>query len=813
VFRILQTDPLTSAVHVNIGAIRAHRYGDTLLECIRAVRDGRSFELIQLLIRMPDSTERAHAIALTTGLLHELKHQADMLVTPFAFNRLRSALAFYQGLHRVAGDPSVKLIFPLAQVREENLDFYDAKGMDQTFAGYLSRLVQSHFAVLQQESEPMVLPGGLPLMVGGDGILEALGFSVQAELAAAPGFNTRETRRVLPFAYNLDDEEAAAAGPMAAIDGTYRWYFPLINAYADAPGGSEARLMQALLLASLFGSFMAGRKPRAVDPDAPTPPEITVRDVSDLMPSVRLGQLIEAVQARFPSRRLPELGWAEAWAVANAAHVACFGKDVATALREDLESDDVHADLLGQELQAARAAGASEEIVKVDPASAHLDLLKLRRALCDVFLADPVEYLRPFAFPEFVDQHLRGYLYFATPKGDEGPFDDALTVCDGSPFVEFQVRGETETRRIGGDTVVYGSIRRKTARNPDLAPLDDDPPIGLMGLFAPWYKLALNGLHYQPLCEAETHLALPKLSRLPCVTRIDTSFCDVWDVSSAAEYFRFYDLETARCDYCSRVSDQASGRMASAATLRGVQAFVDEMTRRGPLQLHQFTQRDWSEWFLCSECQTTLLGLDEHAPSEGGAHDLPRWRDQLAASHGLSSFIEALRLAPGELDIQQPGHAAHFLRYAIPRGMDLIEAEEWEAAHDLWTKFGRTGFLSAQAPVWADRPYLRLVVRHAQCQLAIASIQVAREASQPVRYQQALDHIGEIIECPPASLLADHPSLSEEQVETFDYNLSNSLDFFRRWFEAYGVDMISVLALRDEADVAALRSRLTAFPL
>jgi hypothetical protein len=95
VFRLIQTDPETSAIHINVGAIERHKYSQSLLACLAAVGSGRSHELIRLLFRLPDSREKAFSVAFASMMVHELKHHMDLLLTPYGFHRLRTAFSFY----------------------------------------------------------------------------------------------------------------------------------------------------------------------------------------------------------------------------------------------------------------------------------------------------------------------------------------------------------------------------------------------------------------------------------------------------------------------------------------------------------------------------------------------------------------------------------------------------------------------------------------------------------------------------------------------------------------------------------------------
>src|SRR5438034_384982 len=93
-FRIIQIDPETLAIHLNAGAISAHIRGVEFFHFMDAVR------VKGILAPLLEACEAGdlELVTLGTSYLHELRHFGDILLTPFGFYRIRTAFEFFVNL-------------------------------------------------------------------------------------------------------------------------------------------------------------------------------------------------------------------------------------------------------------------------------------------------------------------------------------------------------------------------------------------------------------------------------------------------------------------------------------------------------------------------------------------------------------------------------------------------------------------------------------------------------------------------------------------------------------------------------------------
>src|ERR1017187_5177079 len=93
-FRIIQIDPDTLALHLNAGAISAHSRGRDFFRFVDTIRiKGVMDPLLQAC-----NTGDMALVDFGSSYLHELRHFGDLLLTPFGFYRLRTAFEFFVNL-------------------------------------------------------------------------------------------------------------------------------------------------------------------------------------------------------------------------------------------------------------------------------------------------------------------------------------------------------------------------------------------------------------------------------------------------------------------------------------------------------------------------------------------------------------------------------------------------------------------------------------------------------------------------------------------------------------------------------------------
>jgi hypothetical protein len=108
-FRAIQIDPETLAIHLNAGAVSAHRRSRDLFGFVDRVR------VEGVLTPLLEACEAGdmELVSFGASYLHELRHFGDLLLTPFGFYRIRTAFEFFMNLPRLIFFSDEKVPVPL----------------------------------------------------------------------------------------------------------------------------------------------------------------------------------------------------------------------------------------------------------------------------------------------------------------------------------------------------------------------------------------------------------------------------------------------------------------------------------------------------------------------------------------------------------------------------------------------------------------------------------------------------------------------------------------------------------------------------
>src|SRR5690349_19477865 len=131
-FRIFQYDPETSAILVNVSAIQRHSQNEDITECVNEFFQNNFINFTRDLIKEPSDSSKVAKVMTASSLLHEMRHYADSILTPYGFYRLRIAFEFYFFYPwAIASEEVTRIPIPLASgndpVNRELLGISDAQ--------------------------------------------------------------------------------------------------------------------------------------------------------------------------------------------------------------------------------------------------------------------------------------------------------------------------------------------------------------------------------------------------------------------------------------------------------------------------------------------------------------------------------------------------------------------------------------------------------------------------------------------------------------------------------------------------------------
>lgn len=575
-FRLLQIDAETAAMHINCTALQKHAEVDRLWETVDAFFDyGPSFVLSGLMSEN-DSTEKFNAVALFSSLLHEVRHYVDLILTPFGFYRLRTAFECYVLLSQLVVSEEVKQIpIPLmsgaSKVNQRMLGLSNYEGSrSEQFSKYL----QSRADVICEDNQRH----------GGDAVLEALAFSIQAELALSV-FRGDEYEKRMPYLYG---SIGGTSPKQVAFNSKYRWHYAMAHRIDDNADAGTMAIVYWILFASLCGPLNEGERVlvKGLEDWNIQNTLQKFRLMDDAVPSGRLRKLYEYFE-----RSAPKIDKTAAFNIVNEASVSLFGRGIVEELEIDIRQDKAL-------IERLKDASDFSSRLAIDSFFAFEDLVTRREALVAEFKQNPSSFISPVPFikrltPEKMPHVILNYPHGLLPQdletGHEIITDQTWEIPVIVSDCEESVRRE---RRL------Y-SVLRPTKSQKICA---KESWLGVYSVLAPSYKVMLYGRRYRSMLELDIMQAGLFGNREPKAVW-DPIYASPDDVSEADEYYRFYGLNLQNCDICSRPSSISDTRYVSAATMRGNSPFVEEFQRTQPaIAVVLLLFVDYSGWVVCRQC-------------------------------------------------------------------------------------------------------------------------------------------------------------------------------------------------------------------
>lgn len=615
-FRLAVADVETGILHVNVSAISSHKYARTLSATLHAFLYASPKQFIKEMARLPASEERDESILYYSVLLHELRHVLDLLVTPYGAWRIRHTFQSMTAVPQMLGK-DIPIIIPFELAGDP---FYGKfklglENYEETPNCVFARYWKAHKNIIAQDNRGFQTENKREMQFGGEAMLEALAFGVQADLINAFSDDAAGLRDRFPAAF----EDFRGADP-THVDVTYRWYALFNGMIGTKPSTGTAKLTATAIFASLCGRYMVADPLKfriSIQQAGSTP----TRDLSGSLPSRLFQKLIGDLINRYEGMEVdPELTWQAAWDAVDVAFRKEFDISIFEMLEEDLQANFRFL----EEVKAGLNAEASELMRILDDAmtwfQAHLEN---RRRTLERFRERPYLLVDHLSQMDMFGTDILVPIMLEYPESANEviPLSKAVDTeyfrlpnvlskrchVPNSSFIDRMKKRFRPAKLM--QRVYYSSFIMKGVR------ADQQDRYGawpnLMQLQAPLFKAVFYGDDPMDISGRSVHVILKALSKGKTMTfAYVKSEAEQMVVSSAENYFEFHGIERAQCDFCEQTDAKQLTKhelvSVSAASSRGLR------THKGlPAEIHEMArlleERDWSESRVCEPCFRRLF--------------------------------------------------------------------------------------------------------------------------------------------------------------------------------------------------------------
>lgn len=581
-FRVLQVDPETGVLHINASAVSAHKNAGRLFEVLEDVlRDG-TFPVLERMRRLKSSRENAITIEFYLSVLHELRHVYDLLLTPFGFHRIRVAFECYCSIIPAIGLGSFSAFAIPFSSGAEKIN-RRMLGMDEPtdeLGVYFLKLVSYRSKIIAADNSTGF---------GSDAMLESRAFTLQAELANIL-FNMKELASRMPYLYRGGCAEWDKKR-IESLDKRYRWHWSAVDDLDSSPNPSTSRLLAWITFSSLCGSPSRDTTHQLINDQTFKISDLSQKTL-DLtrLPYVRFSKLMLYFKQNGYAK---SDDWVVGYKEVNDASEKLFGRTMEQEIEDDISRD------------RNAVVHIRESVTGADhpdhPVTAFSELIAKREKLLAQLRHSPEIAVSPFQFVLSGDSHRLPRVVFNVPSGTPcANFDlgNCRTILDDR--LSFSHRDENGHEAETRCHVAYSFTK-------SYEPCDhsaDSSWDAICESFAPAYKVFLFGRRYRTMCEVE--IANPRLLQHLNGFVWDPYYATADDVSESDEWFHFFDIRKARCDFCSNEVGPTCSKLVSGLTIRQNKKFVSDcQSRYSAIFVFHVLVRDWTEWLLCSHCLTT----------------------------------------------------------------------------------------------------------------------------------------------------------------------------------------------------------------
>lgn len=582
-FRIVQADQYTGALHINFGALSAHKDAALIDKILTGAMSGNSAEIARVLSNTADKAYVSRVLPIFINYVHELRHTLDLLFTPAAMDKIRSAFEFTNALFPfIAIEESTTLTIPIASAFDPvNRELLGLQGYENSPEFKFSQLAANRLKRQRYDNETHNLENGWKASFGADAILEALAVETQCGILNAL-FADDQYKKLLPFFYDRKIE-------WTPVDQKYMWYQTIVKMLGETH--SAGKLFMCIAFASLCGSI-AKRANYEVIKVGEHPNLTPGRFVGEKLTRNRFEQLL----IKFRGAKLPGESFIEIWAAVDAACLELFGSTVANEIDDDIASDE---ELISKRV-ALHPPGMNTFFSEMG-GGAFEDIVRTRRRLLTIFREHPTWFISPAEFLFNLTPLFKPVTVLYYPQGMRATDfpEERREFCCKDRVIPLKNNKE--------DHLFYAFISEHCVSGAEsvvqIESLDSWKM--LIGLISPFYKLLLNGNKFRSMLEVDIVAADAFFSNFPKLKMVwDDFFRHSKDISNSEPLFEFYGLETHNCDVCGKRTKASSSKFVSGLTIRQNNQFVDHymksMFRR--FLAYKLLVVDWSGWLLCSKC-------------------------------------------------------------------------------------------------------------------------------------------------------------------------------------------------------------------
>lgn len=633
-FRLLQIDPDSLAIHINYSAISASPHSEYLLSLLDALANFPTPDVLEHFpSRARSVNQYAAGVEFASSYIHELRHYADLALTPYGFYRLRAAFESYSVVPHLFTEGQPPLIIPLPVNRDAiNRLAFSLPTLNGSHAEIFLRSIYTRYNLIHNGNR---VPGWYP---SGDNILEALAFIAQFEFLLNEHNHDSVAERMSDFFRPIEFPRGSP------LDLTYRWFVPFVRQLHSNDPLPNNRLISGILFASLCGAIPITAKARLASEILADPNHVTIqKDVSDSLPENRFLRLFEYFLANDSAQAAD---YDEAFERTNQACKQLFGRTIEQEISTDLAQAEATLELL---------EGNSSGWWHGRPvADAFRDVLQLRISLFAHLKARPSNFLSSHEFAFETSRTLRPPLVYWVPQGV--PREAELPFASKSRSQWIAVADQDISKNsYSGSThnessfcyAYWSPVRGENGYSKGLDEVQVDAQQGkimdnrllgrqyLYAFFSPLIKYLNYGLGTQGICEFQVANVWRVLGLQRPNDILDPSFHRVYGIQGAGGLARFLETAGLVCDICNAEVHHDDGLLQSPLTIRQsekVRAHYDG----GDATLKAFLfEVDWSDWFVCKSC---LL-----------AFDLPREVPKAPPDRGVPGY-SGLKLEGMELD-------------------------------------------------------------------------------------------------------------------------------------------------------------------
>ncbi|HEX3745393.1 MAG TPA: hypothetical protein VHW09_15725 [Bryobacteraceae bacterium] len=598
-FRVIQIDPETLAIHLNAGAISNHSRGKDFFNFIDAAHVNGVLDPLLAACEAND----LDLVSFGTSFLHELRHFGDLLLTPFGFYRIRTAFEFFINLpHLIFSNEQipVPLMSGMDPITRSAIGIGNAFERSEAYRMGLTAFSRVRLINAENHYDPTENA----IKCGGDRIIEALAYITQFEFLFQRCDSPDTRRRFSTFFSPFTASE---------FDLAYRWFIPDCHRMHPGEVMPNNRLMTAILFASLCGSipihapFRTKSSPKSV-----RKPPVKYRDVSEKLPSERYYRLAEYFKnTPRPSIEDPH----EAIELVDTACKNLFGLSINAEIEEDLEFSRRFAKDLSSINQHLTGLDA-----QLNPAPLFSELVRYREFLYSGFRKYALTFSTAQGFFEHTAEVLKPSLIYHDLAGRSISSGIGYSRLPDEWIGLIDRRLEPPAKSLMFPqpmVVIYASWsplpgdNGSTSEHLSAVTEPDKPGIGFLnnrllasrqgvyGILAPFYRWILYGNKYRGISEVENDGLAAALHLNKDKFVIDPFYEDSEDISLPDAFWEFFGRAENVCDICGAAVTKDDSYIVSARTMRQNAKIVEFYRALGNDCEFQFLKRDWSEWLVC----------------------------------------------------------------------------------------------------------------------------------------------------------------------------------------------------------------------